>query len=55
MCLIALALDIDVAFVTTHHTARIFIVIFMAPIMFRLLRRYGFSRDPGSGRPPPAA
>lgn len=54
MCLIALALDIDVAFVTTHHTARIFIVIFMAPIMFRLLRRYGFSRDPESGRPPPS-
>lgn len=46
MCLIALALDIDVAFVTTHHTARIIIVIFMAPIMFRILRRFGFSRGP---------
>lgn len=42
MCLIALALDIDVAFVTTHHTARIILVIFLAPLAFRLLRRWGF-------------
>ncbi len=42
MCLIALALDIDVAFVTTHHTARILLVIFIAPLAFKLLRRWGF-------------
>jgi hypothetical protein len=38
MSLIALALGADAAFVSTHHVARIFIVVVAAPIVFRLLR-----------------
>lgn len=39
MSLIALALGIDVAYVSTHHVVRIFIVVTLAPAVFRLLRR----------------
>lgn len=38
MSLIALALGADAAFVSTHHVARIFIVVVLAPLAFRLLR-----------------
>jgi membrane AbrB-like protein len=37
MSLIALALSIDTAFVATHHIVRIFMVVVLAPMAFRLL------------------
>ncbi len=36
MSLIALALSMDAAFVATHHLVRVFIILVMAPIAFRL-------------------
>lgn len=39
MSLVALALGMEVAFVATHHTARIALVIAVAPAAFRRLRR----------------
>lgn len=39
MSLIALALGIDVAYVSTHHVVRIFLIVTVAPAVFRLLRR----------------
>ena len=39
MSLIALALGIDAAFVSTHHIMRIIMVVIAAPLLFRLLRR----------------
>ena len=35
--LIALSLGIDPAFVSTHHVVRIFLVVVLAPLAFRLL------------------
>ncbi len=40
MSLIALALDIDTAFVATHHIARISIIVMVVPLVFRLLVRW---------------
>ena len=40
MSLIALTLDIDTAFVATHHIARISVVVIVVPIVFRLLLRF---------------
>lgn len=39
MSLIALALSVDAAFVATHHVVRIFLIVVLAPLAFRLLRR----------------
>lgn len=50
MSLIALALGIDVAYVSTHHVVRIFIVVTLAPAVFRLLR----GRTPPAPPAPPA-
>jgi membrane AbrB-like protein len=41
MCLVALALGQDVAFVSTHHVVRVVLVIAVAPLAFRLLRGRG--------------
>ncbi|MBY0432248.1 MAG: AbrB family transcriptional regulator [Rhodospirillales bacterium] len=38
MCLISMALGIDVAFVSAHHFARIVLVVMLAPLAFRLFR-----------------
>ena len=38
MCLVALALGQDVAFVSTHHVVRVAMVIVLAPLAFKLLR-----------------
>ena len=46
MSLIALTLDIDTAFVATHHIARISIVVIIVPIIFRLLVRFGLIGPP---------
>lgn len=43
MSLMALALDHDVGWVTTHHSIRIFIVIFTAPILIQLFGRHNHS------------
>jgi membrane AbrB-like protein len=40
MSLIAISLHSDVAFVATHHTARIMIVIFLGPLIFHLVRKW---------------
>ena len=45
MSLVALALNVDTAFVATHHIARIIMVVILAPIIFRLIR----------GRKPPSS
>lgn len=37
MTLVAFALDLDPAFVTTHHVLRIFLVILLVPLAFKLL------------------
>lgn len=39
MSLVALALDIDPLFVSTHHLGRIILVLSLSPILFRLLAR----------------
>ncbi len=39
MALISLALNVDVAFVSTHHLARVMLIILLAPLLFRLLDR----------------
>lgn len=41
MCLIALSLGQDVAFVSTHHVLRVVMVIFAAPLVFRLAAKFG--------------
>ncbi|OAN48145.1 ammonia monooxygenase [Paramagnetospirillum marisnigri] len=41
MCLVALALGQDVAFVSTHHMIRVVLVIMLAPPAFHLLQRMG--------------
>ncbi|MFQ5973082.1 MAG: AbrB family transcriptional regulator, partial [Alphaproteobacteria bacterium] len=38
MSLVALALDVDTAFVATHHVARIAAVVMLAPLVFRLVQ-----------------
>ena len=45
MTLIALALGVDPAFVSTHHVVRIFLVVILAPMAFKLLApRLGIGR-----------
>ncbi len=39
MSLIALSLDVDAAYVSSHHVVRIFIIVLAAPLVFRLFRR----------------
>lgn len=39
MSLIALSLDVDAAYVSSHHIVRIFIIVLIAPPLFRLLSR----------------
>jgi membrane AbrB-like protein len=45
MSLVALALEYDVAFVATHHIARISVVVMLVPILFRLIARGDTSGD----------
>ncbi len=46
MTLIALALGVDPAFVSTHHVVRIFLVVILAPMAFKLIApRLGIGRD----------
>jgi membrane AbrB-like protein len=41
MSLIALALGVDAAYVSSHHVVRIFMIVVAAPLVFRLLRHKG--------------
>lgn len=49
MTLIALALGIDVAFVTVHHLARIVLAILVAPVAFKAMRGSFGIRPTGNG------
>lgn len=40
MCLISLALGIDVAFVSTHHVVRILLVVILAPLAYKAVRHW---------------
>jgi uncharacterized membrane protein AbrB (regulator of aidB expression) len=39
MSLIALSMNVDAAYVSSHHIVRIFMIVLAAPLLFRLLRR----------------
>jgi len=39
MSLVALALGLEAALVATHHIVRIFLIVVLAPVVFRLGRR----------------
>jgi len=39
MSLVALALEIDTAFVATHHIVRISVVVMAVPFLFKFLNR----------------
>ncbi len=41
MSLIAIAIGADAAFVATHHVVRIFMIVVIAPLAFKLMRRGG--------------
>ncbi len=49
MSLIAIAIGTDAAFVATHHIVRIFLIVVLAPLTFKLL-----ARSRGRAAPPPA-
>jgi hypothetical protein len=38
MSLIALALNVDAAFVSTHHVVRIALIVTLSPLVFRIVR-----------------
>ncbi|HYH37366.1 MAG TPA: AbrB family transcriptional regulator [Azospirillum sp.] len=48
MSLIALALGVDVAFVSTHHVVRILLIVTLAPAAFLLWRRWAARRSRGA-------
>lgn len=52
---VALALGIDPAFVATHHLLRIALVVFLAPLLFPLWRRFVERRRESERRPGGAA
>ena len=54
MSLVALALGVDAAFVSTHHIVRIVLIVSPAPLTFRAFRRFERRRHPESGRHPEA-
>ena len=45
MALIALALDVDTAYVSTHHIFRVMLIVLVVPIMVRMLVRAGKLRS----------
>lgn len=48
MSLIALALGVDVAFVSTHHVVRILLIVTLAPTAFVMWRRWAVRRSRGA-------
>ncbi len=46
MSLVALALDVDTAFVATHHIVRITVVVMLVPLLFKLMRARGLIDQP---------
>lgn len=55
MATVALALDLDPAFVATHHLLRILLVVTLAPTAFVLWQRWGNGRSVPSPQTTPAA
>lgn len=53
MSLVAIALGADAAFVSTHHIARIILIVVFAPGLFLMLRRRRQASSRRSGRPSP--
>jgi membrane AbrB-like protein len=49
MSLVALALGVDAAFVSTHHIVRIILIVSLVPLTFRAFRRFERRRHPGTG------
>jgi membrane AbrB-like protein len=41
MSLVALALNVDTAFVATHHIVRITVVVMLVPLLFKIMRKRG--------------
>jgi uncharacterized membrane protein AbrB (regulator of aidB expression) len=52
MTLIALALGIDVAFITIHHMVRILISVFLAPAVFAIAKKRGLLPGPKAAKAP---
>ena len=48
MSLVALALGVDAAFVSTHHIVRIVLIVSLVPLTFRAFRRFERRRHPES-------
>jgi len=49
MSLISLAMDVDIAFVSSHHLGRIFVVVMVAPLAFHFLSKYFTTKTPKEG------
>ena len=49
MSLISLAMDVDIALVSSHHLGRIFVVVMVAPLAFHLLSKYFAAKNPKEG------
>ena len=52
MSLVALALGVDAAFVSTHHIVRIVLIVSLVPLTFRAFRRFERRRHPEGARHP---
>lgn len=54
MSLVALSLNVDAAFVATHHIVRIVLIVLFAPLVFKLFSlATGAGRRPTAGHQPP--
>lgn len=51
MSLVALALGVDVAFVSTHHVFRVILIVVLAPLVFAGARRLGWAPVVNRGAP----
>jgi hypothetical protein len=52
MSLIAIAIGADAAFVATHHVVRIFLIVVLAPLAFRFVKRgRGLGTEDATSRP----
>ncbi|UEM05298.1 AbrB family transcriptional regulator [Skermanella rosea] len=54
MSLVALALGVDAAFVSTHHIVRIVLIVSLVPLVFRVYRHMAARRLPKDSEEPPA-
>ena len=49
MSLISLAMNVDIAFVSSHHLGRIFVVVMVAPLAFHFLSKFFAARNAKEG------